>query len=685
MTYKRLSSILLTLVLLVSCFAGTVAASAPETYDDARDSAADVAETLIAAGLVTGIQYAMIIDGEIVVSEKSGVYSLTDDRELTTNDIFGAGSVSKMFTAAAAMKLAEDGKLDLNTPITEYMPDFKMADPRYADITTRMLLNHSSGLSGSTLGNAFLFGDNDKNATDTLVRKLENQRLRFDPGSFSVYCNDGFTLAQILVERVSGQEFTQYLRESFFIPLGMEQTKTSADDFDLDDIVDAYPYGTITPREVVNVIGTGGVYTTAEDLCRFSLALTGEKVLGKDSANQMMAKEYLNGVWPKDAEDNTMGYGLGWDCVDLYPYNQYGITALTKGGDTPAYHAALVALPEYGIAAAVLSSGGSSSLNTYVANALIEGALLTNGIIDEKFPGKSFDTTARPMPAEMKAYEGFYGSFMQVVKADITDEGKLLLTVPALPDMPAEEYIYTGDGGFTDEVGQVRLSFVLEGDMTYMRLDGYINAPEIGAVTAIAQYHLQKLEGNALDDVTAGVWAEREGLLYFIVNEKYSSIAYMSTPAISVGQIPELPGYVGALRIEDADNAINAIQIPGMAGRDLRDIEFFKDEGIEYAQYSDYKAISILDVPYIYAGPSSICTIQPGGEARWYLVDSALAGKTISVEVPENASFFIYDAETETCLMNSYAFGLNQAELPENAYIAFAGEPGAQFAITLVS
>ena len=683
MTKKRLGLFLLALTMLVFCFAGTVSAAAPEEYADARDAAAAIADTLIAAGLVTGIQYAMIIDGEIVVSEKAGVYSLVEERELTTDDLFGAGSVSKMFTAAAAMKLVEDGKLDLSKPVTEYLPDFKMADPRYEKITVRMLLNHSSGLSGSTLGNAFLFGDNDQSATTTLMSKLESQKLRFDPGAFSVYCNDGFTLAQILVERVSGQSFTQYLRESFFIPLGMDKTRTSADDFDFSDLADAYPYGTVTLRELANVVGTGGVYTTAEDLCRFSLALTGEEILSKDSATQMMAKEYLNGLWPKDAEDNTIGYGIGWDCVNLYPYNHYGITALTKGGDTPAYHAALVALPEYGLAAAVLSSGGTSAINTYLANALLEGALLENGVIDEKFPGKSLDTTVQAMPAEMKEYSGFYGSFMQVVKIEITDEGKMLVSSPEIPDMPAEEYFYTGDGGFTDEIGQVRISFVKEGAMTYVRFDAYANAPEIGAVTAIAQYNLQKLEGGELDSETAAAWAEREGLLYFITNEKYSSIAYMSLPAIVIGQLPELPGYISAMRIEDADNAISVIQIPGMAGRDLRDLAFFTDDGIEYALYSDYKAICITGVPFIYSGPKSICTIQSGGEARWYQVDPALAGKTISVDAPAGASFYIYDAGTGVCVMNSYAFGMNEAEVPENAIIAFAGEAGAQFAITI--
>ena len=82
-----------------------------------------------------------------------------------------------------------------------------------------MLLNHSSGLQGSTLGNAFLFNDNDTYAHDTLLQQLSNQNLKADPGAFSVYCNDGFTLAEILVERVSGMSFTEFLHQNFTEPL----------------------------------------------------------------------------------------------------------------------------------------------------------------------------------------------------------------------------------------------------------------------------------------------------------------------------------------------------------------------------------------------------------------------------------------------------------------------------------
>ena len=104
--------------------------------------------------------------------------------------------------------------------VTAYLPDFTMADGRYTDITVRMLLNHSSGLPGSTIANGFLLNDPDTLAADTLLEELSSQTLKADPGAFSVYCNDGFTLAELVVEAVSGLDFMDYVDEQYPGPSG---------------------------------------------------------------------------------------------------------------------------------------------------------------------------------------------------------------------------------------------------------------------------------------------------------------------------------------------------------------------------------------------------------------------------------------------------------------------------------
>ena len=177
------------------------------------------------------------------------------------------------------MKLVDEGKVDLDAPVARYIPDFKMKDKRYKRITPRMLLNHSSGLQGSTFNNAFLFKDNDVYAHDILLQQLSNQNLKADPGAFSVYCNDGFTLAEILVERVSGMSFTEFLHQKFTEPLKLNHTITSQDKWEDEKRAGLYSptYQGQLPSEMVNLIGTGGISSTAEDVVRFSQIFMGQE------------------------------------------------------------------------------------------------------------------------------------------------------------------------------------------------------------------------------------------------------------------------------------------------------------------------------------------------------------------------------------------------------------------------
>ena len=92
--------------------------------------------------------------------------------------MYGIGSTSKVVTAAAVMRLADEGKLDLKKPLITYIPEFEMADERYRRITPEMLLDHSSGLPGSTLNNAMLLGDSDTENHDMLLARLKKQRLK---------------------------------------------------------------------------------------------------------------------------------------------------------------------------------------------------------------------------------------------------------------------------------------------------------------------------------------------------------------------------------------------------------------------------------------------------------------------------------------------------------------------------
>jgi CubicO group peptidase (beta-lactamase class C family) len=244
------------------------------------------------------------------------------------------------------MMLADKGLLDIDAPLITYIPEFQMADERYKEITPRMLMNHSSGIYGSSFSNSFLFDDPDKTAHDTLLDRLATQGLKADPGEMSDYCNDGFSLLEILVERVSGISYTEFLAENFSQPLGLAHTKTPQDDFDRGQLVKVYLpiYDGVLPNDTVNVLGTGGLYSTANDLCRFAEVLMGNRpeILSEKSALLMQNEEYKKGLWPEDHAENLFGYGLGWDTVHGFPFGDYGIQAVVKGGDSGMFHSSLL-------------------------------------------------------------------------------------------------------------------------------------------------------------------------------------------------------------------------------------------------------------------------------------------------------------------------------------------------------
>lgn len=641
-------------------------------------------QLLLDAGAgIASIQYAMMDSGEIVESGVGGVYSKQENRLLTTENLFGIGSTSKMFTTAAMMRLADQGKVDLGCPVTDYIPEFTMADERYQDITVRMLLNHSSGLMGSTYGNGFLFDDADTQAHDTLLDDLATQTLKADPGAFSVYCNDGFTLAEIVIERVSGMSFTDFIHQEITDPLGMAHTKTMQDDFDRSSIVRTYnPYAPEqeTPTDAVNIIGTGGVYATAEDLCRFAQIFTGEAdVLTDASREATFHKEYADGQW-LDVENNTVGYGLGWDSVDLYPFNLYGIQAVTKGGDTLLMHNSLIVLPEYGLSAAVSSSGGSSAYCQMLATSLLLDQLEEKGVITERLSALDSFTPAEQtaLDADMKQYEGLYGDSTSLMRLTMDDAGTLTLTNAYAPTQ-AQTYIYCGDGLFKHETGALELRFIEQNGRTYLTARGYSAIDGLCDVVS-ETYYLEKLPENAVTDEMQTAWAAREGKAYVSVTDKASSQLYMSgLPMLGIGTVD---GYLLSNPLTSGSRADVAIQIPMMGGRDTSPFVFETIDGAEYVHYTDGLYMDISAVPDIYTGTQSHLTIQPNGYNRWYNLPEVLDGKTMSIQGSESTGFVVFNAAGQT-VNQSAVTGDTQVILPGGGAIVFCGDAGDRINLTI--
>ncbi|MEK4514767.1 serine hydrolase domain-containing protein [Paenibacillus sp. FSL H8-0122] len=678
---NKLTSVVLAAMLVIP--AAQVSA-APEKESPVQATARLLGSKIVSDYGVSGMQYAIRDKGAITVSGGFGVSDQAAGTPITKDTMFGIGSVSKMHVSAATMMLAEDQIIDIDQPLTTYLPQFKMADERYKKITPRMLMNHSSGLYGSHYGNSILMDDSDTQNHDDLLTRLQSERLKSDPGAYSVYCNDGFQLLELMIEQVTGSSYTKFLEQHMSSPLKLSSTKTPLDTFNRQQLAKTYFPGLkpALPAENANILGAGGLYSTAEDLTTFAEMLNGKHpdILSKASATAMQQPEYKNGLWVPE-ERNSFNYGLGWDAVDLAPFGDYGIKALSKGGDTIMYHADLITLPESDISIAVLSSGGSSIYNTIFATNVLLAYLKDTGKIKKILPDATFTPPVKAaMPAELGAYSGLYGTVGATTTIAIKDGA---LDLPALEGglIPAQKYIYTGKGQFTSPDGSAAVSFDKQKNgKTYLKLNTHLTIPGIGQMLMVT-YEYQKLDVSPLNASTKQAWAQRDGKHYYAVDEKINSFFYLS-PTILTKTIEVEQGYATGTRIVDENTAVNAAEIPVMNGRDAFDLTFSKQNGTEYLTIDGNAYISEDAVKPIYGGPASTSTVPAGGQSVWFKIDKKAAGKTMTVTAPSSGGYVVYDADG-MIVSHSRVSQAPSVKLPQGGMAVFGGQAGDVFRIEL--
>ena len=496
-----------------------------------------------------------------------------------------------------------------------------------------------------------------------------------------------FRSAELVVEAVSGVSFEEYLREHIFDPAGLKETYFPSDQFesrraDIFQAGDTRPL----PKDCLGVVGAGGLYATAEDVAAFGGALTKSTLLKKASLDAMAAPEYANGLWPEEGPD-ALSYGLGWDCVEWYPFSENGITALVKGGDTQYYHAGLVVLPEYKLAAAVLSSGGVSTYNEMAASQMLLSVLREKEEVVElrlRLPAAE----KAPMPKELLDHAGYYGS-LTVYQVELSEDGTLTMRYPATPDFPPRTFYYYSDGTFRDGGGTSALRLVEEDNgETYLYQWAFADLSGLGYLPT-SNYAAMKLPENKIDPALQEAWASIMGGAVLPMNERYSSQIYASLGALlqvdSGGAVESAPGYIGSLRIEDETHARFATQVPGTGSRDGSDIELRRDAkgNLWFYQSSGGVYMDMNAVPTLSTGSEgkAASTIQPDGYARWYKVGDSAGGKTMTVQMPKNAGFWVYDAKGKL-VASSVLWDDASAKLSKDGLIVFAGDPGARFELT---
>lgn len=254
-----------------------------------------------------GLSVAVVRDGVVVFQKAYGKASIKDGGEVTTNMMFAIGSVSKQFTCAAVLLLAEDGKLSVTDPVAKYYPGLTRAK----DITLLDLMNHVSGYPDYY---PLDFVDRRMQrviAEDELLKQYAGGALDFEPHSQYSYSNTGYILLGRVVERVSGESLGAFLDRRIFKPLGMTQTVYEVAQHD-GRLAKGHTTFLLSPPEAVApegqgwLRGAGGIYSTPGDMVRWCLGLMDGKVLKPESLTLMTSPRTLS-----NGRVSEYGCGLG--------------------------------------------------------------------------------------------------------------------------------------------------------------------------------------------------------------------------------------------------------------------------------------------------------------------------------------------------------------------------------------
>jgi CubicO group peptidase (beta-lactamase class C family) len=288
-------------------------------------------------------------DGRILFEKGYGLADIERHLPVTPQTKFRIGSITKQFTAAAILKLQEQGKLSVNDKLSKYALDF----PRGNEVTLRHLLTHTSGIHSYTDKPDFMKTVTNPVTTEELINSFKNDAYDFDPGTQWRYDNSGYFLLGYIVEKVSGRSYGEFLNQAFFEPLGMTNTGVHRAGAPLENEALGYQFQGPGFTRALNwdmsrAGGAGSLYSTVEDLFRWNEGIFNGKVL--DPAT---LKEAFTPVKTEETKNETLtdGYGYGWGISHMR-----GALDISHNGGLQGFSSSLMRLPEQRFTVTVLAN-----------------------------------------------------------------------------------------------------------------------------------------------------------------------------------------------------------------------------------------------------------------------------------------------------------------------------------------
>jgi CubicO group peptidase (beta-lactamase class C family) len=477
MTRARVFQILSVFLSVLSSFAAAERAGKRARYGEAIHRLEQVARSELERKIVTGFSL-VLVDEEGTVYANGFGYADKERRVPATADtVYRAGSISKLFTALAAMQLAEQGKLDIDAPVVNYAPQFRIVIPfpGAKPITLRQLMCHRSGLVRESPVGGY-FDDSEPSVTDSIA-SLAQCVLVNPPDTKTRYSNIGVTVVGHVVSTVAAMPFEAYQNENLLGPIGMTNSGFSLTRTLRARLAAAYmrvaraggAFEEIkAPVFQLGTIPAGNLYATAEDLARFIQFLLDD---GSLAGGQLISSRTLAEMFRPQLIDGDTGFGLGFHVGKFRSHRKISHTGAVYG-----FTSSLIVLPEQKIGVIVLAN---EDIATGPVQRLSDTALdlMLEARIGEKPPSEPVPFPLSP--SELKTFVGDFESQSYWARIEVQD-GKLNANISGQPMTftavkPMEfvadgRYVHRASIVFTNSSSGRGLAFVALGQ-TFERVD----------------------------------------------------------------------------------------------------------------------------------------------------------------------------------------------------------------------
>ncbi len=370
----------------------------------------------------------IVREGEVVFAKGYGMASLEHQVPNSTQTRFRIGSITKQFTAAAILKLQEQGRLDVQAPVATYLPDYPNGDR----ITLHHLLTHTAGIPNLTSFPDYLEWMRQPTTLAELVARFRDLPLEFAPGEQFRYSNSGYVLLTQVIETVSGQSYADYLQEHLLLPLGLENTGYEHPMLVIDGLANGYQFTgeDYQQAEYINMdvpAGAGGLYSTVDDLVQWHQFLidAGNRPAAILSDAAIAAMKTPQIPMGEDTSELSYGYGL---IVGARGF-------IFHGGGINGFLTYLGSLPDQGITVAVLS-------NVENANPLVMAEDLLAILKGQPYELPTNEEAVTIAPEVLERYVGTYQVTPEFQVAITVESGQLYIQgtgEPQIPLFPASE------------------------------------------------------------------------------------------------------------------------------------------------------------------------------------------------------------------------------------------------------